>query len=128
MTMATSSIADYFHGRIAKREYSQAVGCEQIPTYIVDGVPQGWHWVTYKANFTEEVFEFLGVPGDLKDSTDSVTVTDSCGTQYTVSLDRSCTVQGTAMFETESNRVSREKMSPHQWRIIVTHRTGSLVS
>ena len=126
--MAVSSIADCFHGRISRREYSQAVGCEQRPTYVVDGVPAGWTYTTYYANFVEEVFEFLGVPPSLKDTTGTVTVRDAGGSEYSVSLTQSCTVAGTAMFETSSNKVLREKMSPRMWRIVVTHRTGSLAT
>lgn len=122
----SASLANYFVGRILRSEYAQAVGMEQIPTYYMDGVPMGWHYVVYKADFVEDVFEFIGVPASLKDSTGTVTVTDVGGTQYTVSLDKAVTVQGLAMFETMSNRVQRIRMSPHLWRIVVTHRTGTL--
>lgn len=124
----TPTLQDCFRGRVSRREYSQAIGCERYVTWYLDGVPQGYYWVTYYAKFIEEVFEFIGVPSTLKDSTGNVSVRDACGNQYTVSLTQACTVQGTQMFETLSNKVIREQMSPHMWRIVVTHRTGEIVS
>ena len=130
MTMALSSnIADYFTGRVRKSQHTQAIGVEQIPTYILDGVPQGWTWVTYMANFVEEEFEFIGVPGSLVNiSTNNVAVTDVGGQQYSVNFTPSCTMSSNGKLELESWRIVREKMSPHMWRIVSVHRTGSLVS
>lgn len=124
-----ATIADYFHGRMHKSEYVQAIGTEQVPTYILDGVPQGWRWVTYKAQYVEEEFEFIGVPASLANTTDNdVTVTEAGGHQYTVNFTKSCTMSSNGKLELESWRIVREKMSPHLWRLVVIHRTGSLVS
>ena len=122
-----AGIADYFAGRVSKRNYKVALGSEQRVTYFLDGQPQGYYYVFSYATYQEEVFVFEGVPTSLKDTTDDVTVTDVGGSSYTVSLSESLETSGTLMVETDSNRVDRERMSPHMWRIVVTKRTGSIV-
>lgn len=125
--MATT-IADYFHGRVHRSEYVQAIGVEQVPTYILDGVPQGWTWVTYKAQYVEEQFEFIGVPATLANTTDNnVSVAEAGGMQHSVNFTKSCRMSSNGKLELESWRIIREKMSPHMWRLVVIHRTGALV-
>lgn len=123
------TIADYFHGRVRRHEYVQVIGTEQVPTYVLDGVPQGWYWAINKAQFVEEEFEFIGVPASLANTTDNnVSVTEVGGQQYTVNFTKSCTMSSNGKLELESWRIVREKMSPHLWRLVAIHRTGELVS
>jgi len=125
----SNNIADYFRGRVRKSEYSQFLGVEQVPTYILDGVPQGWTWVTYVANYVEEEFEFVGVPGSLANTeSNDVTVTDVGNQEHKVNFTPSCTMSSNGKLELASWRVIREKMSPHMWRIVVVHRMGELAS
>lgn len=127
-----AGIADYFAGRVHRNEYDQAVGIEERVARYVDNVPQGYYYVLYRAHIVEETFEFIGVPPSLADygngtgESAAVSVTDVGGKTHSVSFVSSSTVIGTAMFETESNRVVRTRISPHMWRITVTHKTGGI--
>ena len=124
--MSAPTIADYFAGRVRRVEYDQALGLEERVAMILNGVPQGIYYVLYRAHIVEETFEFIGVPASLADETGTIYVTDVGGATHSVSLTSSSSVTGTAMFETSSNRVERERMSPHMWRIRVTKKTGSI--
>jgi hypothetical protein len=130
--MSAPTIEDYFAGRVRRVEYDQALGLEERVARYVDNVPQGYYYVLYRAHIVEETFEFIGVPPSLADygngtgESAAVSVTDVGGATHSVSLTSSSSVTGTAMFETSSNRVERERMSPHMWRIRVTKKTGSI--
>ena len=121
------TIADFLkHVRVSR--YKQAVGTSTQPSAIVDGVPQGWYTTIHVASFVETVFEFEGVRSSMIPSSGTVSVTDASGNTYSVSFADSVTVQGTAMFETSSNKVYKENISPRLWRVTVVHREGSLVT
>lgn len=121
------TIADFLK-KVHVERYRQSLGVEREPSYYVDGVPMGWHDVLYVGSFVESVFVFEGVPNSLVPSSGSVNCTDASGNQYTVSFDDAVTVVGTQMFESLSNKVDKENISPHLWRVVVTHKEGSLVS
>jgi len=113
-------------------KYQQPLGVEQYPTYIVDGVPQGWYSVLYVGKFTETEFVFDCVPASIANnipgSITSASVTDASGNSYTVSFLDAVQVQGANLIETLSNRVAKENISPHLWRIVVLHREGEVMS
>lgn len=114
---------------VRTHKYQQALGVEQYPTYIVEGVPQGWYDVLYVGRFTEVEYVFEGVPASIANSLPtSATVTDASGNVYTVSFVDAVTVAGRALIETLSNRVSKVNVSPHLWRIVVLHKEGEVVS
>ena len=122
-----ATISDFLK-HVTVDRYRQALGVEKTPSATVNGVPTGWNTVYYVGAFVERVFEFEGVPASIANGlTGSASVTDASGNTYAVSFDDAVTVAGTGLFELESNRVTKENISPHLWRIVVVHRTGSLV-
>ena len=127
--MASLTIGDFLKTARTHR-YQQAIGVEQYPTYLVDGVPQGWYSVLYVGKFTEQEFIFEGVPASIANNLPGTPtdVTDASGNSYTVSFVDDVTVVGANLIETRSNRVSKENTSPHLWRIVVRHKEGEVVS
>ena len=123
------SIGDFLK-TVRTYRYQQALGVEQYPTYIVDGVPQGWNSVLYVGKFTEQEFIFEGVPASIANNLPATPtdVTDASDNNYTVSFVDKVTVVGTNLIERLSNRVSKENTSPHLWRIVVRHKEGAVVS
>ena len=114
---------------VRTHKYQQALGVEQYPSYIVDGVPQGWHNVLYVGRFTETEYVFEGVPASIANNLpSSASATDASGNVYTVSFVDAVTVVGAQLVETLSNRVSKVNISPHLWRIVVLHKEGEVVS
>ena len=129
--MANLTIKDFLK-TVRTVKYTQALGVEQVPTYVVDGVPQGWNDILYVGKFTETEFVFEGVPHSIANAipgtTISENVTDASGNSYTVSFTDSVTVVGRNLIETASNRVTKENITPHLWRIVVLKKTGSIVT
>lgn len=121
------TIADFLT-KVHVDRYRQALGVERVPGYYVDGKPMGWHDVLYVGSFVETVFEFYGVPNALIPSSGSVACTDASGNSYTVSFDDAVTVVGNQMLETLNNKVTKENISPHLWRVVVIHKEGALVT
>ena len=115
---------------VRTHKYQQALGVEQYPTYVVEGVPQGWYDVLYVGKFTETEYVFEGVPASIANNLPStpVDVTDASGKDYTVSFEDAVRVAGRQLIETLSNRVSKVNISPHLWRIVVLHKEGEVVS
>ena len=74
----------------------------------------------------EQTFIFTGLAKANAMTTTSQTVTDIEGTSYTVPMECSVTdsSSGTKVFETESVKVDRRRISPHLWKVVV-HRVGS---
>ena len=122
------TIGDFLR-TVRTHKYQQALGVEQYPTYVVDGVPQGWYNVLYVGKFTEMEYVFEGVPASIANNLpSSASVTDASGNTYTVSFVDAVTVVGAQLVETLSNRVSKVNISPHLWRIVVLHKEGEVVS
>ena len=123
------TIADFLK-TVRTHKYQQALGVEQYPTAIIDGVPTGWHNVLFVGKFTETEYVFEGVPASIANNLPkSAIVTDASGNTYTdVSFEDAVQVQGTALVETLSNRVSKVNISPHLWRIVVLHKEGEVLS
>lgn len=114
---------------VRTHKYQQALGVEQYPTYVVEGVPQGWYNVLYVGKFTETEYVFEGVPASIANNLpSSASATDASGNTYTVSFVDAVTVVGAQLVETLSNRVSKVNISPHLWRIVVLHKEGEVVS
>ena len=114
---------------VRTHKYQQALGVEQYPTYVVDGVPQGWYNVLYVGKFTETEYVFEGVPASIANNLpSSANVTDASGNTDTVSFVDDVNVVGAQLVETLSNRVSKVNISPHLWRIVVLHKEGEVVS
>lgn len=122
------TIADFLKS-VRTHKYQQPLGVEQYPAMIVDGVPTGWHNVLFVGKFTETEYVFEGVPASIANNLpSSASVTDASGNTYTVSFVDAVQVQGTALVETLSNRVSKVNISPHLWRIVVLHKEGQVLS
>lgn len=123
-----ATVAQCFCGQVEEREYSQVHGVEMTPTYLVDGVPQGFTRTLAVTRTKEQTFRFEGLTDAQAHSTASVTVTDVSGTSYTVPMKGSVTDGsiGSAAFETEIVEVSRRRISPHLWEVVVTRRGSAL--
>lgn len=122
------SLNAYYCGCQSKRSYSQVVNMEFAPSYYLDGKPMGFFRVLYISDCYEETYVFEGVPESLKDATGPVTVTDVDGS-HTLNLSNSVVdgSTGTAVIIKESVSVRRTRMSPHMWRIEVTHYRANLL-
>lgn len=122
------SLAEYYCGCQSKRSYSQVVHMEFTPSYYLNGKPMGFFRILYVSDCYEETYLFEGVPDSLKDTTGSVTVAD-VGGSHTLSLSNSVVdgSTGTAVLIKETVSVRRTRMSPHMWRIEVTHYRANLL-
>jgi hypothetical protein len=123
------ALGDYYCGIASKRSYSQVVHLEVVPNMFVDGVPTSFSRNLYTSDCYEEVYEFEGVPTSLKDTTGNVNVREvGADSDHAIILTESVVdgSGGSAVCVKESVSVQRIKMSPHMWRIEVTHFRANL--
>lgn len=117
------ALADFFDGKVEQEEFTQSVA---VDAGYTGGYIPVWYrnLITRKAK--TQTFTFTGCSYSDAHSTGSVEVTDIGGATYTVPLDPSFTdsSSGSAVFETESVRVRRRRISYHLWEVVVS-RTGS---
>lgn len=123
-----ATVAQCFCGQVEEREYSQINAVEVVATTMVDGVPTAFTRKAYTTRTKEQTFRFEGLTDAQAHSTASVTVADVSGTSYTVPMKGGVTdgSTGTAAFETEIVEVSRRRISPHMWEVVVTRRGSAL--
>lgn len=123
-----ATVAQCFCGQVEEREYAQVNAVEMIPTYLVDGVAQGFTRHKFTTRTKEQTFRFEGLTDAQAHSTASVAVSDVSGTSYTVPMAGSVTdgSEGSAAFEIEVVEVSRRRISPHMWEVVVTRRGSAL--
>ena len=118
-----AGLADYFCGRVEQREYAQVHDFE-FGTYANGLGGTGAYRNLVTARVVEQTFRFEGVPASLAESTAAVTVTDVGGNSYTFKPLSSFTdgSTGTLVYEVENVQVSRARMSPHMWALVVVRR------
>ena len=123
-----ATISECFCGKVEEREYSQIIGVEMVPAVYVDGKPTSWRRNLAIAKTTEQIFRFEGLTDSQAHTASAVTVTDVSGSSYTVPMAGSVTdgSSGTAAFEKESVSVSRRRISPHLWEVVVVRRGAAL--
>ena len=126
--MAQPAITELFAGKINQREYVQVVGKETVPSYYQDGVPQGWRTIVYTAKVTETRYRFEGLNYAQAHRTTPVTATDPSGGEYTIPMQSTITLAGTAAFPTYTVEIDRGHMSPHMWWLEVMVRTAVVSS
>lgn len=109
----SASLADYYNGRSATREYSSF-----LALVYENGVR-----VAYTAKHLVQTFTFIGVPESLAFAEyDSLSVADITGTTHSIAVKSylSETSGGYAPFIHVQIEVDRQRMSPHLWNVSVT--------
>lgn len=120
---AASSFQAAFCGRVEQNEFTQIV---DLNTGTTGGFIPVFYRELVKRNAKTQTFTFTGLNETDANTTSPQTVEDFGGTSYTVPMASSATdgSSGTKVFETESVQVTRRRLSPGLWEVVVK-RTGS---
>lgn len=119
---AAASYQAAFDGKVVEEEYQSAVQKERLPAVFTDGVPTSWATHLWTSKTKDRVFVFIGLSYDMAHPSDaSVTVTDANGNSFVVPLQSKFAdgSSGSAVFQQEAVRVTREQMSPHLWKLTI---------
>lgn len=131
MATHATELAKMFDGKVVQNEYVQSVAALKWRNEtLVDGVTVSWAEGInlFTAKVTEKTFRFEGLSYAAAHDTGSVTVTDVGGISHEVPLDAAL-VQPTytdLSWEKHSVQVSRNRMTPHMWELVVVVRDAVL--
>lgn len=121
---AAASYQAAFDGKVVEEEYQSAVQKERLPAVFTDGVPTSWATHLWTSKTKDRVFVFIGLSYDMAHpsaATVTVTVTDANNKSFVVPLQSKFAdgSSGSAVFQQEAVRITREQMSPHLWKLTI---------
>lgn len=119
--MGAASFTNAYDGIISQSESMNVVQKERVPAAYLNGIPSSWRDDLYTARTKERTFRFIGLS-----ETDAFSTNPQTIGGVTIPMQSSFTdgSSGTAVFQKETVRVTRERMSPSLWTVTVTQ-TGS---
>lgn len=126
---AASTYQLAFDGKVTEEEYFSPLQKELLPSVFVDGVPTSWAQHLWTSKTKERVFVFIGLSYDMAHSTNNTcTVSDANGKSFVVPLQSKFVdgSSGSAVFQQEVVKISREQMSPHLWKLTVRQSGSAL--
>lgn len=112
-----------YRGEVSRRQYRTLIGVEVLPSYYLDGKPQGLRRVVTLGQVTESVKEFVGLSES--DALSTATVSVGGGT---ASLAPALTLTtGTSPVETFSREVDRSRDDAGLWTVRITERSTEIL-